>query len=368
MLLPVDPSRCRPSATSSDGGKELAPASSRWLGDSWGIAASGGAHDLENPRADRHARPRPPRGAARRLGAAAGPSPADRAPGTRLPRGPGSALGGVPSGDARARVRRGPDRDLRGPGRRREIRAAAGTRGRARPPQGRRHRDGGRRRRPGSATGDGDGPHRHASGDPLAGGLVASLARPGANLTGVTTLSVDLSAKGLELARELVPGASRLAILWAGAGAPMVRETEAAARALGVRLQVVGVQSAAELDGAFSMIVRERPAVLLVAPSPMFFGERRRLAELAVKHRLPTVSGQREYAEAGSQIAYGANLPELFRRAAAYVDKILKGAKPGDLPIEQPTRFELVVNLKTAKALGLSIPPSLVFRADQIIQ
>jgi len=210
-----------------------------------------------------------------------------------------------------------------------------------------------------------------ASGDPLAEGAVTSLARPGANVTGVTTLTRELSAKRFELAREVIPGVSRLAILWDAAsagGAGIAQETEVAARALGVHLHAVGARSAAELDGAFSAIARERPAVLLVAPSPMFFGERRRLAELAVKHRLPMVSGQREYVEAGGLIAYGTKLAELFRRAAVYVDKILKGAKPADLPIEQPTKFELVVNLKTAEVLGLTIPPSILLQADDVIR
>jgi putative ABC transport system substrate-binding protein len=186
------------------------------------------------------------------------------------------------------------------------------------------------------------------SGDPTTGGRVASLARPGGNVTGLSTQTVELSAKRLELARELVPGVSRFAILWgagSAGGARILRETETTAKALDVRLHAVGVQSAAELDKAFSTIAREQPAVLLVAPSPLFFGERRRLAMLALTHRLPTMYGQREYAEAGGLIAYGAKLEELFRRAAVYVDKILKGARPGDLPIEQPTRFELVINL-----------------------
>jgi putative ABC transport system substrate-binding protein len=209
-----------------------------------------------------------------------------------------------------------------------------------------------------------------SSGDPLSTRLVTNLARPGGSVTGLTTLSVELSAKRLELAGELVPGASRLAILGTEAATTTgyVRETEAAARALGLRLHVVRVRSPGELDGAFATIARGRPAALLVIPGPMFFGERRRLAELALKHRLPTVSGQRDYAEAGGLIAYGTKLTELFRRAAVYVDKILKGARPGDLPVEQPTRFELAVNLKTAKALGLTIPPSVLLRADETIQ
>ncbi len=191
-------------------------------------------------------------------------------------------------------------------------------------------------------------------GDPVGLGIVQSLARPGGNVTGVTTLSVGLSAKRFELAREVIPGASRLAILGeAGSAttAATIQETQAVARAQGVRLHAVGVWSPAELDGAFSTIARERPAVLLVIGGSMFFAERRRLAELAVKHRLPTVVSFREYAEAGG-----------------LVDKILKGTKPGDLPVEQPTKFELVINLKTAKALGLTIPRQILLRADKVIE
>ena len=206
--------------------------------------------------------------------------------------------------------------------------------------------------------------------DPIGLGLVASLARPGGNVTGLTSISRELSAKRLELARELLPGASHFAILWAAGSAgsaAVVRATEVAAQALGVRLHAVGVRNA-ELDGAFSTMARERPAVLLVDSDPTLFEARRRLAELALKHRLPTVHSAPEYAEAGGLIAYGANRAEMFRHAAVYVDKILKGAKPGDLPIEQPTKFELIVNLKTAKALGLTIPPAVLARADEIIE
>ena len=207
--------------------------------------------------------------------------------------------------------------------------------------------------------------------DPVGLGFVASLARPGGNVTGVTTLSAELSPKRLELAQQLVPGAARLAIL-GDAGrevtAIQFRETEAAARALGVRLHTVTVRGRAELAEAFSAIARERPASLLVVGSPMFFGERRYLAELSVKHRLPTLYSSREYAEAGGLISYGVSLAESFGRAAVYVDKILKGAKPGDLPIEQPTKFHLVVNLRTAKALGVTVPPSLLSRADETIR
>jgi putative ABC transport system substrate-binding protein len=207
-----------------------------------------------------------------------------------------------------------------------------------------------------------------ASGSPLETGRVASLARPGGNVTGLATLTLDLSAKRLELARELIPGASRFAILWhAGSGAAtIIRETEAAAQALGVRLHVVGVRSPAELDGAFSTIARERPTVLLVVFTPLLFGEHRRVAELALTHRLPTVSSAREYAEAGGLITYGVKLTDLFRGRPGTSIRILKGAKPGDLPIEQPKEFELVVNQTTAKRLGLAIPQSIMVRAEII--
>jgi putative ABC transport system substrate-binding protein len=217
-----------------------------------------------------------------------------------------------------------------------------------------------------------------ASGNPLEGGYVASLARPGGNVTGVTSLSMSLSAKRLELARELVPGASRFVLLThvfedyfprpGGVTDLMVQETRAAAQALGIRADAVGVRVPGELDGAFAVIARGGRAVLLVFPSGPTFGERQRLAELALKHRLPAVYDAREYVEAGGLIAYGPNRLELFRRAAVYVDKILKGAKPADLPVEQPTKFELVINLKAAKALGLTIPPSVLARADEIIE
>ncbi len=207
--------------------------------------------------------------------------------------------------------------------------------------------------------------------DPVGLGVVASLARPGGNVTGLTTLNPELTAKRLELAWQLVPGASRVALLGdAGstATAILVQEAEAAAQTLGVRLHLVTVRGRAEFAGAFSTISRERPVSLFVVNSPLFFGERQYLAELALKHRLPTVYSGRDYAEAGGLIAYGTKVAELFRRAAVYVDKILKGAKPADLPVEQPTKFELIVNLRTAKALGLTIPQSILSRADEVIR
>jgi putative ABC transport system substrate-binding protein len=181
---------------------------------------------------------------------------------------------------------------------------------------------------------------------------------------------VELSAKRLELARELVPGASRFAILTTEtvAGTAFVRETQAAAHAIGVRLHVVRLRSLAELDEAFSTLARERPGILVVVGGPLLFGERHRLAELAMRHRLPTMHSSREYVEAGGLSAYGTNVAALYRRAAVYVDKILKGAQPGDLPIEQAKEFELVVNLKTAKALGLTIPPAVLTRANEVFK
>jgi putative ABC transport system substrate-binding protein len=214
-----------------------------------------------------------------------------------------------------------------------------------------------------------------ASGNPLEGGYVASLARPGGNVTGLTSASVELSAKRLELARELVPGLSRFVVLRyepvSGPGGLtdlMIQESRAAAHALGVRVDAVGFRNPAELDGAFAAMARGSRAVVLVLPSGPMFGERRRLAELAVKHRLPVMYDAREYVEAGGLMAYGPNRLELFRRAAVYVDKILKGAKPADLPVEQPTKFEFVINLGTAKALGLTIPPAVLARADEVIE
>jgi putative ABC transport system substrate-binding protein len=211
-------------------------------------------------------------------------------------------------------------------------------------------------------------------GDPVADGLVASLARPGANLTGSTFLGPELVPKRLELLKQTLPKASRVAALWHPSAfgeqtmRNMLEETEAAARRLGVQLQLVRVGAPGELDRAFSTLTTGRADALVVFPSAMLFTERRRIVALTTKHRLPAMFNAREYAELGGLMAYGANVADLFRRAATSVDKILKGAKPADLPIEQPTKFELVINLKTAKALGLTIPPSLLQRADQVIE
>jgi putative ABC transport system substrate-binding protein len=213
-----------------------------------------------------------------------------------------------------------------------------------------------------------------AAGDPVTSGLVTSLARPGGNVTGLSMLSPDLVGKCLEQLKQAVPGVSRVAVLWQPGAVPertekdILQGAEVAARALGVQLQFVEARGPEEFDRAFSEIIRARAGALTVLPSSMFISERRRLVDLAAKNRLPAVYSVREFVDAGSFMAYGPNLPDLNRRAATYVDRILKGAKPGDLPIEQPTKFELVINLKTAKALGLTIPPSLLQRADQVIE
>jgi putative ABC transport system substrate-binding protein len=210
-----------------------------------------------------------------------------------------------------------------------------------------------------------------SSTDPVGTGFVASLAHPGGNVTGLSFISPELSAKRLELLREDVPGLSRVAIMWN----PEVRgavldykETESAARSLRLQLQSVEVSRADDFDRAFSALTTARAEALIVVPSPLAFTTRSQIASLAQKHRLPSMHALREFAEAGGLMAYGPNNAEQWRRSATYVDKILKGSKPGDLPIEQPTKFELVINLKTAKALGLTLPPSLLRRADQVIQ
>ena len=207
--------------------------------------------------------------------------------------------------------------------------------------------------------------------DPLGSGLVASLARPGGNVTGLTLMASDLVGKQFEVLKEVVPKVSRVALLWNPANpgsAPQLREAEAAARALGVRLQTLEARDPQEIDSAFAAMTRERAGALVVLSDAILLNQRRQIAELAAKRRLPAVYALREHAEAGGLMGYGANPLDLERRAATFVDKILKGASPGDLPVEQPTKFELVINLKTAKALGLTIPQSLLVRADQVIQ
>jgi putative ABC transport system substrate-binding protein len=211
-----------------------------------------------------------------------------------------------------------------------------------------------------------------AVADPVRMGLIASLVRPGGNITGLTLLAgTEIVGKHLELLKEAVPNLSRVAVLWNPAN-PMhvlrLREVEVAGRSLRVQLQILKAQGPEEFDSAFAAMTRERAGALYVVGDPMLSRHRRRLAELAAKSRLPAVYELKDHAEAGGLMAYGPSLLDMYRRAATYVDKILKGAKPADLPVEQPTKFELVINLKTAKALGLTIPPSLLRRADEVIQ
>jgi putative ABC transport system substrate-binding protein len=207
--------------------------------------------------------------------------------------------------------------------------------------------------------------------DPLGSGLVPSLARPGGNVTGLSLMAPDLVGKQLQVLKEVVPKVSRVALLWNPdnpGSAPQLREAEAAARALGVRLQALEARAPQEIDSAFAAMTRERAGALVVLGDAILLNQRRQIAELAAKRRLPAVYALREHAEAGGLMGYSANPLDLERRAATFVDKILKGAKPADLPIEQPSKFELVINLKTAKALGLTIPHSLLLRADEVIQ
>ena len=207
--------------------------------------------------------------------------------------------------------------------------------------------------------------------DPLGSGLVSSYAHPGGNVTGLSMMTTDLIGKQLEVLKEAVPKVSRVALLWNPANpgsAPQLREAEAAARVLGVRLQALDVRVPQEIDSAFAAMTKERAGAVLVLADGMLTNRRKQIADLAAARRLPAAYPQREFVEAGGLMAFSANPLDLERRAATYVDKILKGAKPADLPVEQPTKLELVINLKTAKALGLTIPPSLLQRADQVIE
>ncbi len=212
------------------------------------------------------------------------------------------------------------------------------------------------------------------AGDPVGSGLVTSLSRPGGNVTGLSNLALELVGKCLEHITQAVPGVSRVAVLWHPGAFPertendLLKGAEVAGRALRVRLQFLETRSPADFDRAFSEMTVARAGALTILPSNMFISERRRLVDLAAKHRLPAVYPWKEFVDAQGLMAYGANYDDLFRRAATYVDKILKGAKPGDLPIEQPTKFELIINLKAAKTLGLAIPRSLLQRADQVIE
>jgi putative ABC transport system substrate-binding protein len=210
-----------------------------------------------------------------------------------------------------------------------------------------------------------------AAGDPLGSGLVASLARPGGNVTGMSLMAPDLGGKRLELLKEVVPRLARVAVLWNAANpysALVFKETQAAGRTLGIQIQSLEVRAPDNFDGAFEGARRERPDALITVEDPLTFSQQQRVADFTAEQQLPSLHGLREFAAAGGLMSYGASLVDLFRRAAGYVDKILRGAKPADLPVQQPSKFELVINLKTARALGLEVPPTLIARADEVIE
>lgn len=207
--------------------------------------------------------------------------------------------------------------------------------------------------------------------DPVADGLVKSLAQPGGNITGLTLISPELSGKRIELLKEAAPRLSRVAVLWNPANpahSETLRDSEAKARTLGLQVFPVQVRHAEDLERAFTAVTRERASALFVLDDTFLFLQRQRIADLAIRHRLPTVSGISGFADAGALLTYGAKQTELYRRAAVFVDRILRGARPASLPIERPTSFELVLNLKTAKSLGLTVSESLLLRADRLIE
>jgi putative ABC transport system substrate-binding protein len=210
-----------------------------------------------------------------------------------------------------------------------------------------------------------------AVGDPVGVGLVADLARPGGNVTGLSAIAPELEGKRLELLREVVPKLSHVAVMWNPDNpfhAGSLKELRAAAQVLGIKLQLLGVRVSEELTAAFTAILKERPGALLVLADRIFLHNRARIVDFEAKRRLPGVYAYRELVEAGGLMSFGPSYAGMHKRAAYYVDKILKGAKPADLPVEQPTKFELVINLKTAKTFGLTIPPSVLARADEIIE
>ncbi len=207
-----------------------------------------------------------------------------------------------------------------------------------------------------------------ASGDPVGAGVVTGLARPGGNVTGLSALTAELSGKRLQFLKEVMPGAKRLAaVLDRGAPVTQWRTTEQAARSIGLQPQVFYIERAEDLGPAFDAAVKQRADAVLVGLGPAIQNNVDRVVELAARHRLPSAFNSREFVVAGGLMAYGVSYPDSYRRAASYVDKIFRGAKPADLPIEQPTKFELVINMRTAKSLGLTIPPSLLVRADHVI-
>jgi putative tryptophan/tyrosine transport system substrate-binding protein len=207
--------------------------------------------------------------------------------------------------------------------------------------------------------------------DPVETGLVASLARPGGNITGLSYMSSDLSGKRLDLLKEVVPKVSRIAVLSSPSSAnapPQMRETEAAARSLGLQLQLLEVRDVDDFERVFQAAIKDRAGALITLDDAFVFTHRTRIVKLAAKSRLPSIYGFREFVDAGGLMSYAANLADMYRRAATYVDKILKGAKPADLPVEQPTKFELIINLKAAKQIDLTIPQRVLARADRVIK
>ncbi len=209
------------------------------------------------------------------------------------------------------------------------------------------------------------------AGDPLGSGLVSSLARPGGNVTGLSLMVPDIGGKRLELLKDVLPRMSSVAVLWNVANpypALVFRETESAARTFGIEVQSLEVRGPGDFDGVFENARLQHPEALITVEDPLTVNYRKQIVDFAATNRLPAIHGVREFVEAGGLMAYGASLSDLLRRAAGYVDKIFKGAKPADLPVQQPTKFEFVINLKAAKALGLTIPPSLLARADEVIE
>ena len=207
--------------------------------------------------------------------------------------------------------------------------------------------------------------------DPLSSGHVKSLARPGGNATGLTVMMTETSVKGLELFKEAVPRLSRVAVVWDPATpshGPALKAVEGAAPSLGLQIRSVAVRSATEYESAFSAMVRQRAGGMLVLPTPLFIAGAKPIADLALRHKLPSLFGPKHHVVAGGLMSYSPHRPDLWRRGAVFVDKILKGARPDDLPVERATKFELVINMKTAKALGLTISPSVLARADELLQ
>jgi len=210
-----------------------------------------------------------------------------------------------------------------------------------------------------------------AAADPVQAGLVAGLARPGGNVTGNAALTPELSGKLLELVREAMPKLSRIAVLWNSANpanTPVMRETVIVTNRLGMKLDLIDLRAPDQIEDSLAAIVRHRPDAVLIMPESAFFAHVLRINEVAVRHRFPTIALLREFARRGSLMSYGPSIPDLVKRSAAFIDKILRGANPANLPIEQPTKFELVINLKTVNALGLTMPETLLVRADELIQ